>query len=824
MKKYVLFFGVFIILASQVFAYNVPQDSSRAKYFYVFGPDSDKQFGAGDAQVMEIFIDVPQDTKSDLMLAVYDPDTGGFRDLRVGFEKSWDTVTNFAVYGENDKKLDDQTFSEGEYDKKYYQFGPYAKDKGAKVGNVYRFKLVAKATEGSNQNLFSLKVSPDSSEVFAYKVNFRLLESQGAKMTFYPEVLAGVKEISVENYDLDTDLDGGKAELFIPSINTRYSITGSVSDEWAQTSIPLQLSQTERLEYIITKGTQQYANAEIRVMDDKGGPLPIYFRRETPHMDVVAPLKDKVVLGQCNTYTFDATDSYDPNNDEISFLWDLGDGATSEKPVVTHTYQKGGDYTVTLSVKDTSGMKCDTSVVTQNVKVNTAPEAIFTVPENVCLGSDIALDASASKDNTPETLSYRWDLGDGSAAEGKTINKSYLKGGRYNIKLLVDDNTKTACSVSELKRSIAVNTAPSLNDLKDVSQCLNLNEDYKVDLVAEAMDADKDALSYSWDFGDGETGTGKRVSHVYKRGGDYTAKLTVSDGSGLSCSQVTKTAKIVLHKSPIASAGPNVDSCVGTEVPFNGTASMAENTSALSYTWDFGDGSPKQQGAQLSHVYKKGGQYLVTLTTDDGSGSTCSTASDTTMVQVNTEPNALLEKVPAACAGKQVDLDASASNDLDNDSLNYIWDFGDGTIVEGGSKASHSYTKGGRYPVMVTVDDGHIATCGSSCARDSAVMDVVVNTPPIADAGPNLVCCVGMENSFDGTFSVDPDGDNLNYVWDFGDGTTGKGVKTKHVYNKSGSYTVTLTVDDGSGGTCNVSKDTFQVTVNEKPVPKIKIK
>jgi hypothetical protein len=37
--------------------------------------------------------------------------------------------------------------------------------------------------------------------------------------------------------------------------------------------------------------------------------------------------------------------------------------------------------------------------------------------------------------------------------------------------------------------------------------------------------------TYSWSFGDGSGATGKQVQHVYRRGGTYTATLTVDSGA-----------------------------------------------------------------------------------------------------------------------------------------------------------------------------------------------------------------------------------------------------------------------------------------------------
>jgi len=80
---------------------------------------------------------------------------------------------------------------------------------------------------------------------------------------------------------------------------------------------------------------------------------------------------------------------------------------------------------------------------------------------------------------------------------------------------------------------------------------------------------------------------------------------------------------------------------------------------------------------------------------------------------------------------------------------------------------------------------------------------VAVNLPPSIVSGPTVTAnpaFTGVPVIFSAT-ATDPDGDTLGYGWDFGDGTTGTGASPLHVYLAAGTYTVTVAVDDGRGGT-----------------------
>ena len=100
----------------------------------------------------------------------------------------------------------------------------------------------------------------------------------------------------------------------------------------------------------------------------------------------------------------------------------------------------------------------------------------------------------------------------------------------------------------------------------------------------------------------------------------------------------------------------------------------------------------------------------------------------------------------------------------------------------------------GTYTLTFSASDGH--------ASSSETITITVNAnnhPPVAVAGGPYNGGAGLPIQFNGTGSSDPDGNNLTYSWDFGDGGTATGATPTHTYAFPNNYLATLTVtDDGS--------------------------
>jgi serine protease len=102
----------------------------------------------------------------------------------------------------------------------------------------------------------------------------------------------------------------------------------------------------------------------------------------------------------------------------------------------------------------------------------------------------------------------------------------------------------------------------------------------------------------------------------------------------------------------------------------------------------------------------------------------------------------------------------------------------------------------------------------AKAALDYIQGQTTVNNPPVAEAGDPYFGTTGTAIAFDGSGSYDSDGSIISYYWDFdGDGSTDSYEENPTwIYEKAGTYTVTLTVTDNDNA---VGTDTATVTVTD---------
>ena len=248
--------------------------------------------------------------------------------------------------------------------------------------------------------------------------------------------------------------------------------------------------------------------------------------------------------------------------------------------------------------------------------------------------------------------------------------------------------------------------------------------------------------------------------------------------------------------------------CIPLKVDFADTLQKGK-----SFIWDFGDGTPrvKVTSFNISHTYNSVGTYLVTLIAIDS--ATCNIA-DTAYLTIRAGDNiATIDFVPSK-TGLCTDLsylftNTSTASTAPFKPNSFTWDFGDGSprIKAGTNFVTHTYAGPGTYIVKLILLDS--AFCNSpdslpKTIRLSPIVKAQFNTPAEG--------CVPYNAVFENTSAG-----GLNFLWDFGDGTTSTVDNPTHLYSSTGNYTIKLYAFDSTS--CNkIDSTTFTISVVPIPV------
>jgi PKD repeat protein len=328
-----------------------------------------------------------------------------------------------------------------------------------------------------------------------------------------------------------------------------------------------------------------------------------------------------------------------------------------------------------------------------------SPLASFTFSPAISGPNDnVRFDASGSRATISGGVitSYSWQFGDGNdlgPISSPTAKHAYLTWGHFTVTLNVTDSygyTNRTSGVVDVD-ALPIATFDTLHALAKVGRPFLFNG-------SDSHDPDGNVTSWTWKFGDGGTGSGAVVNHVYQVTGVYNVTLTVVDNNGFSGS-ITKAFLVVYPQPPVAGFSisptrPPAD----TLVTFNGSLSTDSDALIVAYKWQFGDGSIAT-GMVVTHRYDRAGSYSVQLTvTDEDNMSSASTSS----LFVVTVPTVGFTFAPGSpTINATVTFTATGSLDASG-VLTYNWTFGDGTVGTG-YEANKTYSGAGTYNVTLSV-------------------------------------------------------------------------------------------------------------------------
>ncbi|MBN9385182.1 MAG: PKD domain-containing protein [Chitinophagaceae bacterium] len=558
----------------------------------------------------------------------------------------------------------------------------------------------------------------------------------------------------------------------------------------------------------------------------------------------------------CAPATIQFTDQSTPGQGSIvSRTWNLGDGQISSDPNPSHVYTQTGYYSISLNVTNSGGCSISTTInryirIVQGVQ----PDFTWSQTSGSCSAPfDITF---VNQTAGPGTLTYTWDLGNGTPTSTQTNpSTNYPTNNPYTINLTATSSLGCSASTSKtfsFQGNTPVITAPD-------NACLNMP-------VAFQNGSSPAPVSSTWNFGDGTNSSFPNPQKAYATPGTYTVTLT---NTYASCSSsATKTITV----GTAAPASFTADKPRGCSVP--ATINFTDQTvGGTGWLWDFGDGTTSTQ-QNPSHTYTTFGYYDVSLnvTTNTGcsnaltktqyirlgppavsvaglstrgcvgdpihpspgvsapdgvasylwtapgatpSSSTSPTPAFTYGAEGNyditfqittnggctatqTFPGIAIigNKVPAAFTATPTTSCVRGTITFTSTSPSidqWLWNFGDGSTSTIGPTITHYYTDTGFNDVMLSVTH-------HGCTQSTFQSKYIYINPPLAGFDFKINCADRHVVSFTDTSKVDPNpAKPVTYLWDFGDGTTSTAqTPPPHTFTNLNPQNVTLTVTQGS--------------------------
>ncbi|MCX7984065.1 MAG: PKD domain-containing protein [Bacteroidetes bacterium] len=515
------------------------------------------------------------------------------------------------------------------------------------------------------------------------------------------------------------------------------------------------------------------------------------------------------VIARSRDAFFTLNNVYDADGDEIQVQW-FGTGISGDRTAQTVRVRidTARVYTLKAVLNDQTSTSNATYTISFPFRVNAEPRPVFQLPEKAAPGEKLLLSAQLSADPDNSQLRYRWIISDGSEFFTPTTYVVFQDPGTYTVTLTVDDGEGVENSVQSLSKTIHINAPP-----KAVITAVGRSNTSLITFSAEeSIDNDGDLLQYQWNFGDGTSTTGKRVSHLYEKSGTYTVTLVVNDGQNLSNSIQSTQHVLTINNNPVARlSAPKI---CAPEVPFtvDGTASYDSDGVVVEYMW-YVNGVEVARGQRATISVPSPGDYALALFVRDNSEFDNAVGMTTTTVHCNAPPLVKWSVNPSIAEPyESITFDASMSRDPEGNPITVRWEFSDGTVLRG-TKVQKKFSLPGKQVIRLVVDDGQQV----QNSVQEQVFSVLVNNPPIV-VTEKVIQSNEQRIFLDATRSYDIDGHALLFDWLLPDGTHRTEAAFWWQVPTAGTHILTLSVSDGQGKKNSIVREVVRIQINRPPV------
>jgi PKD repeat protein len=458
------------------------------------------------------------------------------------------------------------------------------------------------------------------------------------------------------------------------------------------------------------------------------------------------------------------------------FTWDVGDGTVYNQYTDGHIFSEDGTYLMTLTIGNSQ-----TGATSSYQLSVTAP--------NVGCNNSITYEATGNPNEfsfggvfpyapTPINLTFEWDFGDGTTANGSSQLHTFPETGvDYEVSL----TTKTwqGTDTCSFTTTIIVNSGTQADCFADFEYEVASEDGMTIQFENTSFTASgNDPSSVTWDFGDYYTSNELNPQHTYYDNGTYQVTLTIYDET-TECSDVTYM-QVVFDGNPPLRANFRYTFTTAN------TILILENTtgSITDYQWNMGDGTIINE-AISTYEYTEDGQYYITLLVTDGAtGQQAEYSLPVTIPQLGCNAYFSFESTGNT---NEFEFRGSTPGFIQPWYEGYQWDFGDGSTAEG-QQVTHTFdsSQGDAFEVTLTywsTDFYAVDTCFFSIS-DTVFLELT--------AGADMV--VSPDNPFEVQFMDASEGDPTWWMWDFGDGNTSMAKNPVHTFDAPGYYEIILSV------------------------------
>ena len=478
----------------------------------------------------------------------------------------------------------------------------------------------------------------------------------------------------------------------------------------------------------------------------------------------------------------------------FSYQWTFGDDSSGSGAPATHAYTAAGSYQATVTATDGNGgtASSSTSVTISDIGVtaNVSPTSgdattVFTFTASASGGSG-------------SPYSFSWAFGDGTTGTGSPVTHSYSAGGSYSPAATATDSLGGTKVTQTQTVSVTAPPAPLGASVSAPRQAADVGQSVSFTCSATGGAA---PYAYGWTFGDGNTGSGPAVSHVYQSAGAMTVTCTATDSSSASAA-ASKSVDVSPSPSVAAYANPSA-AAPGTSLTFSAQATGGPG-GFTGYAWSLGDGATGS-GTQVAHAFAQPGSYQASVVVTDANGGTASGSVSVTISNLQVTASG----TPASGnTDTSFEFSATATGG-GGDPFSYSWDFGDGQSGVGPA-VSHRYPNPGNYAPFVRATDSLGA--GRTVALSPIAVSSLSGPPPqplsVTMSMSTSLPRVNESVSLSGTGRGGAGG--YTCTWDFGDRGNSTACSTSHAWAAIGHYVVVVVLSDSGG---NRTSDTRTLDV-----------